>query len=414
MLASRQHAVSSVRRDAWVEVDLTAIENNVKTVKSWIAGLNPGNQGVKLMGVVKSDAYGHGAVGIAEVLTASGADWLGVASVDEGCQLRQSTIKAPISILSPAPGWAYDTALEYSLDLTITSSVQIRDIARVAERHNQSARVHLKVDTGMHRIGAPPSEVLGVLEEIERHKSVQLVSIFSHLAKADDKDFTTVQTNKFLEVLAHLEKLDKRPELVHLASGDACRRFPFTHFDMVRVGLYLYGLEPRAVSDVVTPAMSIRARINHVSSIAQGESAGYSCTWTAPRLSRLASIPIGYADGVDRRLSNQLKALVMGKEVNQVGLISMDQMLFDITDVPDAQEGDVITLIGSEHPTVGNAPHLYLSDWAQKLDTITYELACRMRVRLPRVYTRQRTSSTQMQQTETLNSNSSKIVKDAK
>ncbi len=394
MLASRQHAVSSVRRDAWVEIDLTAIENNVRTVRSWIES-SDSTKPVKLMGVVKSDAYGHGAVGIAEVLTASGADWLGVASVDEGCQLRQSKIESPILILSPAPGWAYDTALEYGLDLTITSSSQIRDIARVAMRFNQTARVHFKVDTGMHRIGAAPSEVLEVLEEIERNKNVKLAGIFSHLAKADEREFTTEQTNRLKEVLEKLEKLGKLPELVHLASGDAARRFPFTHFDMVRVGLYLYGLEPRAVSDVVTPAMSIRARINHVSSIPEGESAGYNCTWTATRPSRLASIPIGYADGVDRRLSNQLKALVMGRQVSQVGLISMDQMLFDITDVTDAQEGDVVTLIGCEHPNIRNAPHLYLSDWANKLDTITYELACRMRVRLPRVYTRQRTSSTQ-------------------
>ncbi len=408
MLASRQSAVSSVRRDAWVEIDLTAIENNVRTIRSWIEKQHPqqgengtapntvSDRAVKLMGVVKSDAYGHGAVGIAEVLTASGADWLGVASVDEGCQLRQSKIEAPILILSPAPGWAYDTALEYGLDLTITSSSQIRDIARVAMRHNQRARVHLKVDTGMHRIGASASDVVELLEEIERTKNLELIGIFSHLAKADEMEFTTEQSNRFKEVLDKLDELGKRPQLVHLASGDAARRFPFTHFDMVRVGLYLYGLEPRAVSDVVTPAMSIRARINHVSHIPQGESAGYNCTWTATRPSRLASIPIGYADGVDRRLSNQLRALVMGKEVRQVGMISMDQMLFDITDVTEAQEGDVVTLIGCEHPSIRNAPHLYLSEWAQKLDTITYELACRMRVRLPRVYTRQRTSSTQM------------------
>jgi alanine racemase len=152
---------------------------------------------------------------------------------------------------------------------------------------------------------------------------------------------------------------------------------------MVRVGLYLYGLEPNTVSNTLQPALSVRARINHTNAIEQGQRVGYGHTWQAERPSRLAAISIGYADGVDRGLSNQIKGLLMGQVINQVGRISMDQMLFDITDVPEAEEGDVITLIGSEGQN-----SLYLSEWAVCLDTITYELACRLRVRLPRIYTR--------------------------
>jgi len=181
--------------------------------------------------------------------------------------------------------------------------------------------------------------------------------------------------------------------LLHLASGEAARRFPDTHYDMVRVGLYLYGLEPAVVSNVVSPALSLRGRINHLQDIDAGESVGYGLTWTAPRRTRLASIPIGYADGVDRSLSNRMEGLCTGKRIKQVGRISMDQMLFDITDVPQAQIGDVITLIGSESGSVANnaaQDRLHLADWASMLDTITYELACRLRVRLPKIYTRSR------------------------
>jgi alanine racemase len=156
---------------------------------------------------------------------------------------------------------------------------------------------------------------------------------------------------------------------------------------MVRVGLYTYGLEPRAVSDVVYPAMSVKGRINQIRKINEGDAVGYNLTWTSKRDTLVASIPIGYADGIDRRLSSKMKGLLMGREVQQIGLISMDQMLFDISDVPEAQEGDVVTLIGCDTQN-GSEAQLHLASWAEMLDTITYELACRLRVRMPRVYTR--------------------------
>ncbi|HNN63180.1 MAG TPA: alanine racemase C-terminal domain-containing protein, partial [Candidatus Obscuribacter sp.] len=177
--------------------------------------------------------------------------------------------------------------------------------------------------------------------------------------------------------------------LFHLASSEATRLFDFTHYDMVRVGLYLYGLAPTSVLPELKPALSVKARINHIGAVPQGESAGYSFTWTAARDSRLAMIPIGYADGVDRGLSNKMTAFLAGKPIQQVGRISMDQMLFDITDLPEAQEGDVVTLIGEENASQKTGS-INLSQWAFLLDTITYELACRLRARLPRIYTRTR------------------------
>lgn len=395
MLASRQQTVFSVRRDAWVEVDLGVIEKNQAIVRSFVdaADKDGKNKRVRLMAVVKSDAYGHGAVAVSEVLVAAGAEWLAVASVDEGCQLRAAEIKAPILILSPVPAWAFKTAIENDLNLTVTSVQQARELGRAAKKIGRNASVNIKIDSGMHRLGVTEKELPELLDEIEKSGHLDFASVFTHLAMASHEEPTRRQSEAFKRCLALVLKSAKKPHLVHAASSEASRLFPFTHHDMVRVGLYLYGLEPNQVSDFLVPAMSVKGRINHIQEIEAGDRAGYNFTWTARRPSRLASIPIGYADGVDRGLSNKMNGLIQGAEVPQVGLISMDQMLFDITDVPQAQVGDVITLIGSESARPREKT-LYLAQWAQTLETITYELACRLRVRLPRVYTRRRTPST--------------------
>jgi alanine racemase len=385
MLANRQSMISSLRRDAWVEVDLNAIERNIAVIRSWL------NPGTRLMAVVKSDAYGHGAVGVANVLTACGADWLGVASIDEGCQLRAAGVRQPILVLSPCPSWAVAAALDADLNITVTSISQIADIAESCRRQNRSASIHLKIDTGMHRLGVALEHIDDVIRALKKNPELRLTGLFSHFAKADEEEFTRKQTETFNKAIEKVKAAGLKPDLIHLASGEAARRFPFTHFDMVRVGLYMYGLEASVVSDVVIPAMSVKGRINHIQEIAEGESLGYSLTWTSSRKSRIASIPIGYADGIDRRLSNKLTGLLMGKQISQVGLISMDQMLFDITDVPQAQEGDVVTLLGLDHgesEASDDKNQLFLATWANLLDTITYELACRLRARMPRMYTR--------------------------
>lgn len=381
MLTSSQANQTSVRRDAWVEIDLAAIEHNLAQIRSW---LKPGTQ---LMVVVKGDAYGHGASELTPVLQASGVDYFGVASVDEGCQLQSAGAKVPVLVLGPCPVWAIRTALESSLSLTVSSLSQIADIASEAKNLGKFASIHLKVDTGMHRLGLAINEVSQAIDEIAGHKDLKLVGLYSHLAEAGDTQSTETQNKIFQAIVSDLIAQEKLPELVHLASGEAARTNVETHYDLVRVGLYLYGLEAKKVSDVVRPAMSVRGRINQLKEIEAGESVGYGFTWTAPRKTKLASLPIGYADGVDRKLSNQIYGLLFGQEVKQVGLISMDQMLFDVTDVDQVCVGDVITLIGSED---GSQRQLYLADWANKLDTITYELACRLRIRLPRMYTRQK------------------------
>jgi alanine racemase len=408
MQPTRQANLTSIRRDAWIEVDLNSLEHNLRVLQDAIAtsaGIpdgaasepagNPNNDPVEryiykgpnrlppqFMAVVKGDAYGHGAVQLSQLFAATHVDYLGVASIDEGRWIREAGVKLPILILSPTPAWAIDSALENSLDITVSSEKQLANISQKANSMGRQAPIHLKVDTGMHRLGVPLRRLPEILQTISQDRSLRLVGVWSHLANASQEESVMRQKEAFDQAVELTRPLF--PETIfHLASSEATTRFPQCHYDMVRVGIYLYGLEPNTVSDTLQPALSVRARINQTNAVAEGERVGYGHTWQAQRPSRLAAIPIGYADGVDRGLSNRMKGLLMGQVIAQVGRISMDQMLFDITDVPQAEEGDVITLIGSFGQN-----SLYLSEWANSLDTITYELACRLRVRLPRIYTR--------------------------
>ncbi|MBU6450424.1 MAG: alanine racemase [Cyanobacteria bacterium REEB67] len=393
MQPTRQFNLTSIRRDAWIEVDLTSLEHNLKVLRLGLAAANAKAEEAKgqhphgpaLMAVVKSDAYGHGAVALAQLFAAIAVDYLGVASVDEGCQIRDAGVNLPILILSPTPSWAIASALEYALDITVSTEKQLLDIGEKAKSMDLTANIHLKVDTGMHRLGVSIDrlpKILDSLRQFEASGAIRLVSVYSHLANAADESKVLEQKHIFDQAVQLTRPLFPKTTY-HFASSEAATRFPSCHYDMVRIGLYLYGLEPNTVSRDLQPVLAVRARINHISRIEAGERVGYGHTWQAMRTTKLAAIPIGYADGVDRGLSNHMKGLIMGQKIDQVGRISMDQMLFDITDVPQAEEGDVITLIGNDGQNT-----LYLSEWAVHLDTITYELACRLRARLPRVYTR--------------------------
>jgi alanine racemase len=394
---SSRYTADSMARDAWIEIDLNKLEYNLQQIK---ATLKSKAEAIavpvpSIMGGVKGDAYGHGAVAVSQVLAACGVSWLGVASVDEGIELREANCKLPILVLSPTPSWAVKKAIEKNLDLTISSMPQLQGIAESLKDDSGSVPLHLKVDTGMHRLGMNEKDLLKVLEFLRANKKYQLISVFSHLAKASEWETTEAQKEKFDLFIRILDNEKFKPQFVHLDSSEAAQRYPKTYYDMVRIGINLYGLEGRTVSENLLPIMSVRGRINQISVVETNESVGYGFTWKAKRETRLANIPIGYADGIGRQLSNKMKGLLHNQLINQVGTISMDQMLFDITDVPSAKEGDVITLIGSddyaklyEKNTKIETHQLYLADWANELDTITYELACRLKVRLPRVYTR--------------------------
>jgi alanine racemase len=400
MVTSHQTSVLPGRRDAWVEIDLDAVRSNFELIKGWVSpsskALDEGAVPPQIMGVVKSDAYGHGASRIAELLIEGGASWLAVASVDEGVELRATQAQIPILVLSPTPEQALAVALQHNLDITVTNTKAIQKVAEVARALDVTARVHLKVDSGMHRLGSPPDQAAAMVAEIRGFNNLQLISVFSHLAKAGEYAATIRQQEVFANILQTIKYADAASAtgenahmatrrtnfLTHLASSEAARQFPFTRHDLVRIGINLYGLESRSISDELSPVMSVRGRINQIIEIPAGDSVGYGYTWMAERPTRLANIPIGYADGVDRKLSNRISGLCLGQEIPQVGTISMDMMIFDITDLPEASEGHVVTLIGKDGQF-----QRFLADWALILDTITYELACRLRLRLPKTFT---------------------------
>jgi alanine racemase len=408
MLTVRQLSSQSSCRDAWIEIDLGKLETNIQIIKGWLAdGVSARGQSETgrakdasnqvtplLMGCVKADGYGHGAVLVSEILQRCGASWLGVATVDEGVELRDNGIGLPILIMSPTPISAFRGALENSLDITISAKSQLQDLLAEVNRSGREAHIHLKVDTGMHRLGMSLSEVDTTLDLIKGNPKLQLIGVFSHLWEPEEVEPCRRQNEEFLKAIRQVKAKHNGSLFFHLASSAATRFCPFTHHDLVRAGLYLYGLEATRDSDVLLPILSLRGRINQLLEIGPSEGVGYSHTWHSGRPSTVAVVPIGYADGVDRGLSNRLEALLHGKRVKQVGNISMDQMSFDVTDVPQAKVGDVLTLIGTEdgHERKGEPP-LSLAQWAKELKTITYEMAVRFKLRLPRKFV-QNTSTT--------------------
>lgn len=378
MLTEKQSNESvDLKRDAWLEINLEAIKQNVNLVRDWVS--------CPIMGVVKGDAYGHGAVEVGRTLLNEGIDWLAVATAAEALELKEkldfeSQITKRLLILSPVPSQALKELIEKNVDLTVSMQSHLKDIINVAKKLGKIARIHLKIDSGMHRLGFQPQDLGGILDEIKNQSQLHLVSIYSHLARAGDQSTSQFQHENFSSCLAHFKEKISPGVFFHLANSEAARKFSFSQYDMVRIGLYLYGLEPKSASTDLKPALSLKAKINHITPVAQGEGAGYDWTFRAQRQTLLASIPVGYADGVPRHLSNKMSGLLRGKLIKQVGIISMDQMLFDVSEIESAKPGDEIVLISDERP------ELSLAHWSNLTDTITYELACALALRLPRIY----------------------------
>jgi alanine racemase len=376
MSKTRQPFVQT-RRDAWVEVNLGYIEHNIKQL---IGFTKPG---VKFLAVVKADAYGHGATMIAPTLIASGVNMLGVASVDEGIQLRETGIVAPILVLGSAPSWSFASAVENDLQLSIFTDEHIKTCVNTFERTGKKPEVHIKIDTGMHRIGLNYKEAGEFLEKLKNVPQIIVQGIFTHLACAEISDITELQNNKFKNIIKNQDFT-----LAHCLNTAGSISYPDMQYGMVRVGIGIYGLMPDLIPDVqniptLKQCMSLKGRIIHIHELDAGSSLSYGYTYTAEKNLKVATVPIGYADGVTRSLSNKIYGLLNGKKVKQIGNITMDQMMFDITEISEARPGDVITLLGED-----NEEFISIDEWAKILGTINYEITCKLRVRLPRVYTR--------------------------
>lgn len=368
------------RRDAWVEINLGHIEHNIKELKKFP------NIGTKLLAVVKADAYGHGSVMSAPTLLASGVDMLGVASIDEGLQLRDAKITAPILVLGSAPEWAFVAAVENNISLSIFSNDHINACKFAYEKTGIKPRVHVKVDTGMNRIGVCVDDAIDYIQKIQNSPYIRLEGVFTHFANAENIELTSIQLDKWKKVVSSIQ--NKENILFHCSNTAALISFPDLNFDMVRAGIGLYGLMPDLDASIknipdLKQVISLKGRIANIHQIKPGEGISYGYSFVANKCMKIATIPLGYADGVPRVLSNKIYGLLNGQKVKQVGNITMDQMMLDITDVPDAQIGEIITLLGED-----NNSFIPIDDWAKILGTIHYELTCRLKVRLPRVYTR--------------------------
>lgn len=364
----------NVHKDAWVEINLENLAYNVREIRKII----PKNK--KFLGIVKADAYGHGAQMIAKTMLASGVDWFGVSSIDEGLDLREMKIDAPILVVGAVPVWAIETAAQNNISIAIFNDEHLEACKETYTRTGIKPKVHVKIDTGMNRIGVRSEQAAGFIKKVTKAEYLNFEGIFTHLAAAEEKLVTDEQLKRWNEALANINTQDL---LIHIQNTAATFAYNIPS-NMVRVGIALYGLYPDLPNGIqslpkLKQVMSLKGRITNIHTVLPSEGVSYSHTFTAYEPTRVATIPIGYADGVDRKLSNKIYGKINGQKVRQIGNITMDQMMFDLEDT-DAQIGETITLLDENDLTLDN--------WAEILGTINYELTCRLKVRLPRVYTR--------------------------
>ena len=376
------------RRWAWTEIDLNAIRHNTSLAKQCIG------RACKLLAVVKADAYGHGAVRVAKTALNSGAEYLGVATVQEAIELREGLVNAPILVLSQPPTEAIPLLLGYKIMPSIYSSEFAIRYAECADSFGMDAPYHLAINTGMNRIGVRFDEVVPFMHQINFHRALQLKGIFTHFATADcteTLDFN-MQAKRFSEAIGSLRASGFDTGIVHAANSAAIFRYPGVHFDMVRLGISLYGFHPcqetRTMVDL-RPAMSVHARISDVRQVPMSEGVSYGLHYRSPGSVKICTIPMGYADGLRRGLSSNTDFILKGQRVRQVGNICMDQCMFEV-DMRiygtrtrlDPQVGDEVIVVGRQSNSV-----VTIDDLAYKLNTIQHEIAIGFGCsRMPRVY----------------------------
>jgi alanine racemase len=364
---------------ARIEIDLDALERNFRRLARHVAPAG-------VLPVVKADAYGHGAVEVAHALEPLGAAGFAVARVEEGAALRESGVRARILVCSPVhPGWLGELA-RHDLTPVVSALEQLDALEEFALASGWRPAIHLKLDTGMHRLGMPESQVEAAFARLRGSRLVRWEGLMSHLADAELAESATNerQQRAFEAALARLLPGERERLSVHLANSAGAVRLPGSRFDLVRPGLALYGEcpWPAGAELGLEPVLALRGRIVQVQEVAAGEKVGYGGRWQAARASRIAVVGIGYADGYPWRAGNRAEALVDGRRVPVVGAVSMDLMALDVTGVA-AATGDEVTLIGRQ----GGAT-IPVGELAERAGTISYEVLCHLRLRLPRAWLR--------------------------
>lgn len=372
-----------IKDRTWVQVDLNNIIHNLREIRSVL----PASTGV--MGVVKADGYGHGSVEVGRILEVNSIEYLAVATVDEALELRANGISVPVLCLGFTDEQRYKDIIDFDITQTIFSYDSAVLLSKMALKKEKTANIHLKVDTGMNRIGFFAKETsLEEIINISKLPEIHIEGIFSHLSSSEieDESYSNMQFEIFREFCDKLADKGVRPQIKHISNSGAIVRLPHMSLDMVRTGLMLYGYYPdeslmeKGVN--LKPALSFRSRIIYVKDIPVGSSVSYGRRFTAQRPSRIATVPVGYADGYPRLLSCKGRVIVRGEYAPVVGTVCMDQMMIDVTDCKETiSVGDEVILIGTQ-----NGRSISAEDVAAWAETINYEIVCRIGKRVPKVY----------------------------
>jgi len=369
-------------RAAWAEVDLDALAHNMREVRRLA------DKDALVTAVIKADGYGHGAKKIAQTLLDNGTDRFAIAVLDEGIELREAGLKVPILILGFTDKERAEEIISHSLEQTVYSWDLAEALSEEAVKQGKTAKIHVKIDTGMGRIGLQPDkDSVQLIKRISKLPNLVIEGIFTHFAVADaaDKAYTKGQYEKFNWICQELSKENIKINFKYCGNSATIIDLPDMHMNMVRAGIMLYGLKPseEVMLDKLElkQVMSLKVRITHVKDIEAGQSVSYGRKFIAEKKSRIASMPIGYADGYTRMLSGKAEALVKGIRVPVVGRICMDQCMIDVTGIEDVKVGDEVVLFGKQ----GDG-FIHIDELAEKLGTINYEIVCMISKRIPRVY----------------------------
>lgn len=373
--------MDKIMRPVWAEIDLDILANNMRNIKKLA-----GNK--EVMAVVKADAYGHGALDVAPCLLENGASRLAVAMLTEAVELRNNNITAPIMILGYTPLYLGEELINYDIEQTIYDLDYAKELSSLALSLNKKAKVHIALDTGMGRIGfLPTDESFKAICEICTLDGLDVIGIFTHFSSSDekDKDYTQYQFNQIYDFINKLEDAGVNIPLKHASNSAAIIDLPNTYLDAVRAGIILYGYYPSNEVEKenlsIKPALTLKARIAHVKELESGMYISYNRTFKTSRKSKIATIPIGYADGYIRTLKHEAKVIVNGQLAPIVGNICMDQFMIDVTYIDDVKPGDEVILLGESNGIKFNADNL-----AKCMDSIKYEVLCLLKKRVPRAY----------------------------
>jgi alanine racemase len=376
-----EHVLDDARitlRPTVIEIDLDALRHNVHAVRDRVGS-------ARIMATVKANAYGHGLIRTSKELLRFGADELGVAFLEEGIALRRAGITAPILVLGGIIGNQIAHFLEYDLMMTASSVFKLRQIEETATAMGRRARIHLKIDTGMGRIGIRHENAHTLFEAYRETRNCELCGVFSHFATSQRKDgqFAALQLERFLGAMEYFPRHDLSLPTRHIANSAAILQHPDATLDMVRPGIMLYGVYPgpdvrRSVD--LQPVLTMKTRVVYFKVVLEGVSIGYDHTWTAPRDTRVVTLPVGYGDGYTRSLSNRAQVLIGGMRHSIAGRISMDQCMVDIG-LASAHTGDEVVLIGAQ-----GDQRISVEELASISDTIPYEVLALLSTRVPRSY----------------------------